>query len=184
MQKNFHEVKKMSFVTINPYTEEIIRDYQEHTPEQTTQILNKSNSAFHEWKNISLPERALYFRKLSEILLQKKEYYAQIMTEEMGHPITGAVFTKEVERGRKRSKEVERGRKRSKEVERGRKRSKEVERGREVAEKLEVGFCAVNDIVKSDPRLPFGGIKNSGYGRELSHHGIKEFINIKPIYIK
>ncbi|MFP4288606.1 MAG: NAD-dependent succinate-semialdehyde dehydrogenase [Bacteroidales bacterium] len=50
--------------------------------------------------------------------------------------------------------------------------------------KLEAGCCFVNDFVKSDPRLPFGGIKQSGYGRELSHHGIREFVNIKSVWIK
>jgi succinate-semialdehyde dehydrogenase/glutarate-semialdehyde dehydrogenase len=52
------------------------------------------------------------------------------------------------------------------------------------ANKLQAGSCFVNSLVKSDPRLPFGGIKQSGYGRELSYYGIKEFVNIKTVYIK
>lgn len=49
---------------------------------------------------------------------------------------------------------------------------------------LECGNVFVNTLVKSDPRMPFGGIKNSGYGRELSHYGIVEFINIKTVWIE
>jgi succinate-semialdehyde dehydrogenase/glutarate-semialdehyde dehydrogenase len=50
--------------------------------------------------------------------------------------------------------------------------------------KIEAGACFVNDFVKSDPYFPFGGIKESGYGRELSHFGIREFVNIKVISVK
>lgn len=60
-----------------------------------------------------------------------------------------------------------------------------LQKGENMAEmQLEAGACFVNDFVKSDPRLPFGGIKTSGYGRELSVHGIKEFVNIKTVVIR
>jgi succinate-semialdehyde dehydrogenase / glutarate-semialdehyde dehydrogenase len=63
--------------------------------------------------------------------------------------------------------------------------TRDVARGERIAAtELEAGCCFVNDFVKSDPRLPFGGIKTSGYGRELSHYGIKEFVNIKTVSVK
>ncbi|MBD3169362.1 MAG: aldehyde dehydrogenase family protein [candidate division Zixibacteria bacterium] len=61
--------------------------------------------------------------------------------------------------------------------------SRDVERAERVARQIETGAVFVNSMTKSDPRMPFGGVKKSGYGRELSHYGIKEFVNIKSISI-
>src|SRR5690606_26190205 len=62
--------------------------------------------------------------------------------------------------------------------------SDDLEKANHVAEKLEAGAIAVNDFVRSDPRLPFGGIKKSGFGREMGLEGIREFVNIKTVVNK
>jgi succinate-semialdehyde dehydrogenase/glutarate-semialdehyde dehydrogenase len=62
--------------------------------------------------------------------------------------------------------------------------TRDLARGERVARELEAGSTFVNALVASDPRLPFGGIKQSGYGRELSSHGIKEFVSCKTVYIR
>lgn len=62
--------------------------------------------------------------------------------------------------------------------------TQDAERGERIARQLQCGCAFVNGMVKSDPRLPFGGVKNSGYGRELSRLGIHEFVNAKTIWIR
>jgi len=62
--------------------------------------------------------------------------------------------------------------------------TKDIEKGKLMVPFIEAGSVFINAQVKSDPRTPFGGIKRSGYGRELSSYGIKEFVNIKTVWIK
>jgi succinate-semialdehyde dehydrogenase/glutarate-semialdehyde dehydrogenase len=61
--------------------------------------------------------------------------------------------------------------------------TKDVERGRRLAERVEAGLVFINGMVASDARLPFGGVKKSGFGRELSGYGIKEFVNIQTVWV-
>ncbi|HKV56944.1 MAG TPA: aldehyde dehydrogenase family protein, partial [Ktedonobacteraceae bacterium] len=61
--------------------------------------------------------------------------------------------------------------------------TQDIERGRALARQLESGGVFINGMTASDPRLPFGGVKRSGYGRELSSFGIREFVNIQTVWI-
>ena len=62
--------------------------------------------------------------------------------------------------------------------------TRDLARAERLAAEVEAGAVFVNGVVKSDPRLPFGGIKRSGYGRELSEYGIREFVNVKSVWIR
>ena len=62
--------------------------------------------------------------------------------------------------------------------------TRDITKAKSMAKQLQAGNVFINDIVKSYPSLPFGGIKQSGFGRELSHYGIKEFVNIQSVCIK
>ena len=61
--------------------------------------------------------------------------------------------------------------------------TRDIERGRKLAARIEAGGVFINGMTASDPRLPFGGVKSSGYGRELSSFGIQEFVNIQTVWI-
>jgi succinate-semialdehyde dehydrogenase/glutarate-semialdehyde dehydrogenase len=61
--------------------------------------------------------------------------------------------------------------------------TRDLKRAERLAKRIRSGLVIINGMVESDPRLPFGGINKSGIGRELSHYGLKEFVNIKTVVI-
>ncbi|WP_211262558.1 NAD-dependent succinate-semialdehyde dehydrogenase [Nitriliruptor alkaliphilus] len=62
--------------------------------------------------------------------------------------------------------------------------TEDLERGERIAARIEAGCVFVNELVKSDPRVPFGGVKDAGYGRELGAYGIKSFVNAKTVWVE
>lgn len=94
------------------------------------------------------------FGPVASIIVAKDEADAIRLANDSSFGLGSAVFTKDKERGE-----------------------------RIAATQLQAGSCFVNSLVKSDPRLPFGGIKQSGYGRELGLFGIHEFVNIKTVFV-
>jgi len=95
------------------------------------------------------------FGPVAALVSAKDEKHAIALANESSFGLGAAVFTSDLARGE-----------------------------RIASEEIEAGSCFVNTFVRSDPRLPFGGIKESGYGRELSAFGIREFVNVKTVYVK
>lgn len=106
-------------------------------------------------KKGNIAYREEIFGPVASIIIAKDEDEALDIANDTSFGLGGAIFTENIKKGEKLARE-----------------------------KLQAGSCFVNSFVKSDPRLPFGGINESGYGRELGLYGIKEFVNIKTVYIK
>ena len=94
------------------------------------------------------------FGPVATIITADNEQTAIAMANDSDYGLGGAIFTQDIAKGRRLARDM-----------------------------IDTGTCVVNGFVKSDPRLPFGGIKKSGYGREIGEFGIHEFVNIKTVVV-
>ena len=141
----------MAYQSVNPYDGAILKTFEELTDAQLEEKLAAAEACFAIWKQRTYAERAVIVAKAAAIMHARIDEFARPMTREMGKRINEA-------RG-----EVE------------------FSSSKRVASRVDTGMMFINNISWSDAELPFGGIKNSGYGRELGDMGIQEFVNKKLV---
>ena len=175
--------------SVNPFSGEVIKNYAEYTSAEVNTIIDQVDTAFHQWKLTDFEYRTNLMRNLQSGLLAKKAPFypptvlANVVPgmpayhEELFGPVAALFRFKTEDEAIKIANNTKFGLGAAV-------FTTDLNKGKQLAEKgLDAGCVFINDFVKSDPRLPFGGIKESGYGRELSKVGIREFVNIKTIVV-
>jgi acyl-CoA reductase-like NAD-dependent aldehyde dehydrogenase len=189
----------MIIQAINPATGEALAAYAEGTPEEVERIVGEVHEDFLSWRSTGFAERARLMRNAGEVLRGNAGDYARLIAREMGKPVRDGVaevrkcalacdyFAENAERFRAREPVQTEARNSFVSFQPlgvGAVFTRDRARGERIAsEAIDSGCVFVNEAVRSDPRLPFGGIKESGYGRELAAYGIKEFVNVKSVYV-
>jgi acyl-CoA reductase-like NAD-dependent aldehyde dehydrogenase len=171
----------MTIESINPATGQRLETYAEMPRAAVDDIIGKAHEAFLTWRRTSLEERARRMRGagayypptvLTEVSAGMPAY-----EEELFGPVAAVIPVKDEAEAIATANDSVFGLGAAV-------ITRDVARGEHIAADLiESGCVFVNESVRSDPRLPFGGVKESGYGRELSTYGIKEFVNIKTVYV-
>ena len=176
----------MQYQTINPYTEELVRNFPLHADDEIDAIIAQAQKTYAtDWSRRSIADRKAVIKKEAALLRENLDAYARLSTLEMGKLFREA-------RSEAMFAMVFRARTEDEAVALANDSpfglgatviAKDVERGKRVARRIESGMVFINEVTTTAPELPFGGVKNSGYGRELSRLGIGEFVNKKLIRV-
>jgi len=142
----------MALQSINPATGQLIRAYPAATPSEVSGFYYPPTVLTDVCRGMPAFDEEV-FGPVSAVVPVEDEPAAIASANDSPFGLGAAVFTRDLARG-----------------------------DRSARDGLAAGSCFVNAYVRSDPRLPFGGIEESGYGRELSSFGIREFVNIKTVY--
>ncbi|MFJ8795232.1 aldehyde dehydrogenase family protein [Streptomyces sp. NPDC102462] len=162
----------------NPATGAELARYTPQSPQEVDGILDVAAAAQAAWRRRDTCDRTPVLQEMARILREGRDTYAALITAEMGKPISEA--RAEIEKSATTCEYY------AEHAPYGLGAAlwtSDLDRARRLARVLDAGAVFVNGMVASDPRLPFGGIKRSGYGREPGAEGIREFVNTKTVWI-
>jgi len=180
----------MAYQTINPTTNELLKTYANHTDADIEAALDTAHKLYKsQWSKGPIQPRLQVLERLADLIDARKEELARIATVEMGKLISDARDEVWIiaEIARYYARDAEKFLAPSKIDSRyglaGAVFSQNIERAKSLASRIETGAVWINTFASTAPELPFGGVKRSGYGRELSELGIKEFVNQKLVLV-
>lgn len=188
----------MAYSSVNPFNGELLKSFDQLTDKQLEQKLTTAENCYKTWKHTNYAERAKIIDKAAQLLRERAEEFAHTMALEMGKRIEKARGKVDVARDNPAFRDEFFGPVamffRVKDEDEavalandsgfglgGSVFTQDIERGRRVASRVDTGMMFINNISWSAAELPFGGVKDSGYGRELGDMGIQEFVNKKLV---
>ena len=180
-----HQQEKGKLNTINPATEEVIKQYEIMVKEQINERIKMARNTFEVWKK-DINKRIDSLHDLAAELRKNKGYFykptvikdvsskMRIAQEEIFGPVAPIITVDNEAEAIKLANDTQYGLGASI-------WTQDLNKAEKLSDQIQSGLVTVNNIVASDPRVPFGGVKKSGFGRELSRYGMMEFANIKSV---